>query len=56
MSQHTPPCRTLDRHLANHETQKRDWKRALISGIVDLVKMGIVAALTYLIILANGGS
>ena len=52
---HQTPCRTLNAHLNAHSLDKRDWKRALTSGLVDLLKMGIVAALTYFLILANGG-
>ena len=56
LSIHQTPCRTLRGHLGDHTTQKRDWKRAVINGFVDLLKMGVVAALTYFLVIAKGGS
>lgn len=51
---HQSPCRTLNSHLNKHSLDKRDWKRAITSGLVDLGKMGIVACLTYFIMRAKG--
>ncbi len=42
------PCNFLNSHLNDHKTTVKTWKSSVIRACVDMAKMGVVAALTYL--------
>ena len=45
---HTSLKTDFDGHLADHKDNKRIWQRPIIGTVVDLVKMAVVAAVTWL--------
>jgi hypothetical protein len=44
------PCDALAEHLNNHKENRRVWQRPLVRTVVDLVKMAVVAGLTWLFV------
>uniref|UniRef100_A0A6M3XFN4 Uncharacterized protein n=1 Tax=viral metagenome TaxID=1070528 RepID=A0A6M3XFN4_9ZZZZ len=49
-STHLYPCNTLKEHLTNHRETKALWETPIVSAIISMVKMGIVAGVTWLIV------
>ncbi len=44
------PCSELRNHIKDHKENVRIWQRPIVHTIVDLVKLGIVAFLTYVFV------
>lgn len=44
------PCQFIKKHLNNHKDTANLWQKPLVKTLIDLVKMGIVAAVTYLFV------
>jgi len=45
---HAELKKDFDGHLADHKDNKRIWQRPIIGTVVDLVKMAVVALVTWL--------
>ena len=41
------PCTFLETHLDDHKKTANTWKTSVIRTVVDVVKMAIVAVVTY---------
>jgi len=46
---HESPCDDMTAHLQDHNNVKRDWRQAIIGGVVKLVVIAIVAAVSVII-------
>ena len=43
------PCSTLTEHLEAHKENKSRWQTPLVSNVIGLVRMGLVALVTWLL-------
>ncbi|HPS54027.1 MAG TPA: hypothetical protein PLP05_00370 [Sedimentisphaerales bacterium] len=41
------PCEFLDKHIEDHNENKRTWYSSLVGSGVDMLKMAAVAVITY---------
>jgi hypothetical protein len=46
---HAEPCDNMTAHLQDHKSAKRDWRKAIIGGVVKLIIIAIVAAVTVIV-------
>jgi len=44
------PCSFFSQHIKNHKNIASLWQKPLVRTVIDLVKLGIVAAATYLFV------
>lgn len=44
------PCKILMKHVADHDTVKGDWRKALIRGVVSISQMALVALFTWYLV------
>lgn len=46
------PCRDLENHLADHKETRSLWQTPIVANIISLIRMGIVALITWAIVRA----
>lgn len=48
------PCQFFEEHIKDHKESVRIWQRPVVRTVVDLVKMAVVAVLTWIFVRSRG--